>query len=252
MWIPLSKSVALSMMITCLFASIKLGAFISISIALGCTFVSICTFMDDYIPTSDISSSSMSFCTTCVSTDHYSTPSSPSNFSMFTGSTNVALGPTCTLELQPLLCLRKNSTADVLVLHIFWIIVYANCIFSLYTLPFHILKMMVNAATTLLPTVKCSTLLYSLLFSTFLLLLFFPTHMFLIPIFICVTSLCFLLFCYFLQFFNHIFCTHASMNSRTSKKHITCCNKWKQVSIVTFCPWTSCPLPSFFDLLVVF
>ncbi len=45
---------------------------------------------------------------------------------------------------------------------------------------------MVNAATTLLPTVKCSTLLYSLLFSTYLPLLFFSTHMFPIPIFICV------------------------------------------------------------------
>jgi hypothetical protein len=92
--------------------------------------------MDDCIPTSDISSSSMSFCTTYVSTDRCSTPSPPSNFAMFTGSTNVAFGPTCTLEFQPLLCLCKNSTADVLVLHIFWIIVYANCIFSLYTLPF--------------------------------------------------------------------------------------------------------------------
>jgi hypothetical protein len=31
--------------------------------------------------------------------------------------------------------LCKNSISDVLVLYISWIIIYANCIFSLYTLP---------------------------------------------------------------------------------------------------------------------
>jgi hypothetical protein len=54
---------------------------------------------------------------------------------MHTGSINVALGPICSLACQCHMLLRKNSTIDVLVISMSWIIVYANCIFSLYAFP---------------------------------------------------------------------------------------------------------------------
>jgi hypothetical protein len=89
MRIPLSRNVALSMMVVGLLAFVELGALISISITLDCIFVNICTSMDGYTPTSNTSSSSASFCIVCSSIDHCSTPSSSSNSSMFIGSTDV-------------------------------------------------------------------------------------------------------------------------------------------------------------------
>jgi hypothetical protein len=126
----LSKSVALSMMVACILTSIELGPLILISIALGCTSMDGCT------PTSNTSSSSTSLCATYVLTNCCFTPSYSSESSMFIESINVALSPPYTLEFQPLLRLRENSIIDVLVLYISWIIVCANYIFSLYTLPF--------------------------------------------------------------------------------------------------------------------
>jgi hypothetical protein len=67
--------------------------------------------------------------------DRYSTPSSSSDSSMFIGSTDVAHGLAYTLEFQSLPRLCKNSIVDVPDLYIFWIIVCANCISSLYILP---------------------------------------------------------------------------------------------------------------------
>ncbi len=99
MQIPLSKSVALSMMVACLLAFVEPSALVSISIALDYTYVDIYISMDSYTPTSNTSSSFASFCTTCSSINHCSTPSSSSNSSMLTRSIDVALGPTCTLEL---------------------------------------------------------------------------------------------------------------------------------------------------------
>ncbi len=121
MQLHLSKGVALSMMVACLFAFTKLGALILISIALDYTFVNGCTF------SLDIFSSSTSFCVTCSSIDCYSTPLSSFDFSMFIGSTKVAFGPTCTFELQPLLHLCKNSTTHVPVLYIL-----SYCVQKLY------------------------------------------------------------------------------------------------------------------------
>jgi hypothetical protein len=72
----------------------------------------------------------------CALTNHFSTPSSSSNFSMFIRFIDVVHGFTCTLELWPLLHLCKNSTTNVLNLYISWIIVCTNCIFSLYVFPF--------------------------------------------------------------------------------------------------------------------
>ncbi len=126
MWIPLSKSVALSIMVAHLITFVALDAFMSISIALGCTSV------NSYTLALNTSSSFVSFCIACASIDHYSTPLSSSDFSMYTKSIGVVFGPTCSLVLQPLLCLRKNSTIDLPNLYISWIIECAYCIFSLY------------------------------------------------------------------------------------------------------------------------
>ncbi len=135
MWLHLSKSVALSMMVACLLTFAKLGALILISITLYYIFVDSCTYANGCTFTLNTSSSSTSFCVTCSSIDCYSTPLSSFDFSMFTGSTKVVLGPTYTFELQPFLYLRKNSTTNVPVLNISWIIMCINYIFSLYVLP---------------------------------------------------------------------------------------------------------------------
>jgi hypothetical protein len=76
----------------------------------------------------------VSFCVICASTNCCSTTLFSFDFSMYSGSTDVALGLVCSLTLQPFLCLHKNSTLDGPNLYILWIIVYANYIFSLYTL----------------------------------------------------------------------------------------------------------------------
>jgi hypothetical protein len=52
MKIPLSRSVVLSMMVVHVFAFVAHGAFILISIALGHTFVNVCTFGDGFNPAS--------------------------------------------------------------------------------------------------------------------------------------------------------------------------------------------------------
>jgi hypothetical protein len=52
-----------------------------------------------------------------------------------TGSTNVTLGPVYFLACQCCLLLRKISTKDVPIVSMSWIIIYANCIFSLYGFP---------------------------------------------------------------------------------------------------------------------
>jgi hypothetical protein len=52
------------------------------------------------------------------------------------GSINVALNDVYSLACQCLLLFCKNSTTNVLVVFMSWIIIYANCIFSLYTFPF--------------------------------------------------------------------------------------------------------------------
>ncbi len=124
----------------CPLTYVEPGTFISISITLGCTSIDICTFVDGYTPTLNIFSSSTSFYIAYVLTNCCYTPSSSSDSSMFTESTNVAPGLACTFELQPLLHLHKNSNAYVPILYISWIIVCANCIFSLYGLPSSHLK----------------------------------------------------------------------------------------------------------------
>ncbi len=110
---PLSRSMVLSIMVAHLFASIALGAFILICIAFHCTFVNVYTFVDGCTLTLVMSSSLVPFCVICASTNCCSTTLFSFDFSMYTKSTDVALGLVCSLALQPFLCLHKNSTLDV-------------------------------------------------------------------------------------------------------------------------------------------
>jgi hypothetical protein len=54
---------------------------------------------------------------------------------MHIGSINVTHIPVYYLTCQHHLLLLKNSTINVLIISMSWIIVYANCIFTLYTFP---------------------------------------------------------------------------------------------------------------------
>jgi hypothetical protein len=124
--IPLSNSVALSMMVVCLLTFIALGVIMSISNPLCCIF------FNGHTPTSSTYPSFASLCVaTCLSTNCCSTSSS-SNSWMHIGSTSVVHGLLCSLELKPLFRLHKNSIVDVLDLYIFWIMECAICIFSWY------------------------------------------------------------------------------------------------------------------------
>jgi hypothetical protein len=96
MQIPLFRSVALSMMVVHVFSLVALGACILIFVALGYTFVNICTSIDGCTPTSTTSSY-----VACASTNHCSIALFSSNSSMFTKSTDVAPGFTYSFELQP-------------------------------------------------------------------------------------------------------------------------------------------------------
>ncbi len=181
MQIPLSKNVALSMMVACLFTSITPST-------LGYTSINIYTSSDGYTPTSNMSSSSTSFYVAYASIDCYSTPSTSFDSSMYTRSIKGTIGLACSFELQPLLCLCKNSTIDVSNLYIYLELSYVHiassqCTFCLL----HTLKMMVNMGATLLPMAKCSALQHTLLFST-LLPFFFSTVLLPPPIFVCAHS----------------------------------------------------------------
>jgi hypothetical protein len=123
-------------MVAHFFTFVDYGTLISISIALGYITINVCTFINVCTLALDTSFSFASYCTTCVSTNGCSTPSSSFDFSMCIGSIDVAPGLACSFELQPRLHLHKNSIADVPIIYISWIIVCVNCIFSLYALPF--------------------------------------------------------------------------------------------------------------------
>ncbi len=141
---PFSKSVALSRNAHLLFTTTSASQ-CSISIALHYayaivyTFVACCifnyTFVDSCSSFVVMISSLVSFCIVCASTKCCSSTSSSSKFSMHTGSTEAVFGFICSLTRQCCQFLRKNSTLDVPVVSTSWIIVYANCIFSLYAFP---------------------------------------------------------------------------------------------------------------------
>ncbi len=110
------------------FFAIAFDSHFSISIALHCASAIICTSMDYYTSictsmngctsASTTLSSPTSIYIVCASTKCYSTPSSSSNSSMNTGSTNVTFGLICSLACQLLLLWHKNSNIDVLILYI--------------------------------------------------------------------------------------------------------------------------------------
>ncbi len=145
--------------ITHLLFTIASDSRLLISITLRCastiayTFLDCCTstyiFMDGCTFTWMTFSSLALFYLVYASTKCCSTTSYSSNFSMNTKSTNVAPGFVRSLTRQCLLLLLKNSTADVPVVFISWIIICTNYIFSLYAFPSTHPKMMMNVMVTL-------------------------------------------------------------------------------------------------------
>jgi hypothetical protein len=77
----------------------------------------------------------VSFCIICASIKWCSSALSPSDSSMHIGSIDVAPGPICPLTRQRRLLLLKNSTVNVRVVPMSWIIVCKNYIFTLYVFP---------------------------------------------------------------------------------------------------------------------
>ncbi len=80
-------------------------------------------------------SSLASFYTIYASTKCCFSALSSYDFSMHFGSINVARGPIYSLACQCCLLLCKNSITDVSIMSQLWIIVYTNCISSLYAFP---------------------------------------------------------------------------------------------------------------------
>jgi hypothetical protein len=91
----------------------------------------------------------------------------------------------------------------------------------------HILKMMMNVITTLQPTTKYSTRIFSLFFSTPLLVLFFLAILLLPPIFVYAHSSAFPFPLLFFVVFQWHYLHHAVMNYETSKMRIISNNKRK-------------------------
>ncbi len=101
-----------------------------------CTFVGCytfnCIFVDNCSSFTTTFSSLTSFCIDYASTKCCSSISFSFDSLMHTRSTNVAFGHVCLFARQHHLLLSINSIADVLIVSLSWIIVYTNCIFSLY------------------------------------------------------------------------------------------------------------------------
>jgi hypothetical protein len=97
---------------------------------------STCTSMDSCCSTATTFSSLSSFYTIYASTKCCSTPLSSFDFSMNIGSIDVAPGLVYSFAHQCHLLLLENSTANVPVVSMSWIIVYTNYIFSLYAFLF--------------------------------------------------------------------------------------------------------------------
>jgi hypothetical protein len=74
----------------------------------------------------------LSFCIVCASTKWCSSASFSSDSSRHTRSIDVVPSHVYSLACQRCLLLRKNSTSNVPIVSMSWIIVYVNCIFTLY------------------------------------------------------------------------------------------------------------------------
>jgi len=142
--IPISRNVALSRIVHLLFAIASTSP-CSISITFCCASTNVytsmacctfnCTFVDNCSSFVTTFSSLASFYIVCASTKCYSLASSSSDSSMHIRSIDVALSPVYFLAHQHHLLLHKNSSANVPVVSMSRIIVYANYIFSLYVFP---------------------------------------------------------------------------------------------------------------------
>ncbi len=139
--ILLSRSVALFRIARLLFV-IAFASHCSISISLRCAYAIVytsvifctfnCTYVNNCSSYATTFSSLLSFCIICAPTKWCSLVSSSFDSSMDTGSIDVILGLVGFLACQCRLLLRKNSTTYVPVISMSWIVVFANCIFSLY------------------------------------------------------------------------------------------------------------------------
>jgi hypothetical protein len=214
---------------------------------------SICTLVDGYTSASTMFSSFTSICAICASTKCYSTTSSSSYSSMNTKSIDVAFGPICSLAHQCFILVHKNSTLDVPIISMSWIITYTNNIFSLYAFPFAHSKdddecngnLIANGWIFNTPSFCSSQFLFY----------FYSSQQFrflLLPMFVLI-AMCFFFPYYFLQFFNRTFYTNVTMNFRFLKTLTTSSNKCKLPSTITlfFHPWTSHSSHSFFYMHVV-
>ncbi len=118
----------------------------------------------------------------------------------------------------------------------------------------HLLKMMMNAVTTLQPMDKYSTFLFSLLFSTPLLLLFFSTiHLPPLAFFYVHFSMFpfpLLFFIVFQLHTLHSYCCEFQKFKNTHNFHQQMQTAFNGYPIFS-CPWTSCP-SFFFHLPTIF
>jgi hypothetical protein len=93
------------------------------------------TSMNNYSSCATTFSSLLSFYTIYASTKWCSSTLSSFDSLMHTKFINVTPGHVCSRAYQCCLLLCKNSIANVVVISMSWIIVYANYIFSLYAFP---------------------------------------------------------------------------------------------------------------------
>jgi hypothetical protein len=147
MWIliPFFKSVILSRITHLLFAIISTSHY-SISINFCCAFAIVymfvvcCTitfiFVNNNYSCATMFSSFASLCTIYASTKWCSSISSSFDFSMHIKSIDVAFVLVYSLTCQRHLLLHKNSTRNVPVISMSWIIIYTNSIFTLYAFPY--------------------------------------------------------------------------------------------------------------------
>jgi hypothetical protein len=210
--------------------------------------------MDSCCSTATTFSSLTSFYTIYTSTKFCSTPLSSSNSSKSTRSIDVALGLIYSFAHQCCLLLPKNSTKNVPIVSMSWIIVYINYISPYMPSLLQIPKMMMNVATTLQPTTKYSTHLLFVFFSTPLLVLFFSTIPLPPHVFICIHSYVLpfplLFFIVFQWLYLHSCC--CELQNFENMYNFQQQTQFTFDGYFFFCPWTFHLSHSFFYLPTIF
>jgi hypothetical protein len=136
-------------MMACFLFAATFNSCISISLAFSCASINAYISMDGCTFIVIMFSSLASIFILYASTNFYSTTLSSSNYSMNIGSINVAPGLIYAFACQCFLLLHKNSTANVPVWSISWIIVYEIISFHCMFFLLHILRIMKNVTVTL-------------------------------------------------------------------------------------------------------